>query len=316
VPAEIANTVSEFVNIVSELDSSLIRTGMSCNEKLVFRGHSDIKYELVPQIGRNRKTAVDISMLNEERNLIEMAKFRLPNIFDNNLTPIELLALLQHHGIPTRLLDITENALVALYFACCSNNDKDGEVFAFKYNEQYIATYPIINAIADSYRFIQDTICPLDLFYEKVISQPYFLEQKRAHEICYLTSKTRANWIAECCKDLIFAYAPIRTLRQQTQCGRYILFPNQIVSNVYDEENTSYCFHKIIAPISKSHKDICGVITIPKEAKSRIIRELKLFGITKGALFPDSVDVVCEEIKKEFEEKVGGSSCANDRETF
>lgn len=31
-------------------------------------------YELIPSLGRNRKFSVDISILDEERNLIEMAK--------------------------------------------------------------------------------------------------------------------------------------------------------------------------------------------------------------------------------------------------
>lgn len=42
------------------------------------------------------------------------------------LSELELFTLLQHHGAATRLLDFTENALVATWFACHAHEDSYG----------------------------------------------------------------------------------------------------------------------------------------------------------------------------------------------
>lgn len=310
---KVVHSVSEFVDEISAINAALIRNGANKNEIPLFRGHSDIKYELIPYIGRNRRSSCSITIFNEERNLIEMAKYRLPDVFRNDLLPLELLALLQHHGIPTRLLDVTENALVALYFACCHNEKTDGEVFVFKHNEMDVTTYPLIQAIADSYRLIGDTFCSLEDFGKKAFEQPYFLEHRSLYRILDEIKEEfvkmgeyfpkfpagAVDWIQRNCGEPRIVYAPIRSLRQQMQRGRFMLFANRIVSN-----DLGIRFETIIDALPKNHPMISGILTIPKECKKQIMSDLSLFGISRDALFCDNIDIVCDSIVSKFNKKI------------
>lgn len=312
--AQEVHSVSEYVGFISQIATTLIQNGINKNEIPLFRGQADVDYKLLPYIGRDRESKFAITIFNEERNLIDTAKYKMPDVFRNDLSPIELLALLQHHGIPTRLLDVTENALVALYFACCSEYEKDGEVFAFRHNEITTTNYPLIEAIADSYRFAQDSFCDIKLFYERAREQPYFLEQKGTldainsikEDDLYKAFAVRnlGEYIEKLCSNPLFIYAPIRSIRQQMQRGRYILFPNSIEDWEVKENVKIKAFTTKINPIPKDHECIIGRYIVPSNAKETILIDLKLFGISEETLFCDNIDTVCKNIKHSFHDKV------------
>lgn len=89
---------------------------------LYYRGHSNANYRLQPSISRKS------SWLYNEREMYNELLINCPADFEKCNSHLEKLVKMQHYGLPTRLLDITKNALVALYFACESQHNSYGEI--------------------------------------------------------------------------------------------------------------------------------------------------------------------------------------------
>ena len=106
--------VSRFISAISE----------HLKVDAVYRGHANAGWGLVPSALRGQGVGIDnIDRLKGwKRVAARLANPRPTNDF-------EWLALAQHHGIATTLLDWTYNPLVALFFACGEPHEKDAAVW-------------------------------------------------------------------------------------------------------------------------------------------------------------------------------------------
>lgn len=105
----------------------------------LYRGHGNSSWERKPSLFREE------SYRENERVILGELMAIQPNEFREDATAFERLVRMQHYGAPTRLLDLSYNPLVGLYFASLPDPKKDkkapepdGELVRFTFEESKI----------------------------------------------------------------------------------------------------------------------------------------------------------------------------------
>lgn len=137
IPIEKVDSVSGLLSRIVEL-----YTG---NRSILFRGHRCEDWVLVPRIARTplRVSYSADPLKTEQYMLDEFERLAVPYLGNRDITSVwDRLALAQHHGLPTRLMDWTSNPLVALWFAIEQPPERnmDAAIWAYGTDEDDIVS--------------------------------------------------------------------------------------------------------------------------------------------------------------------------------
>ncbi len=116
-------SVQDLMDIVDKFD----RKG------ILYRGQSNENYKLIPSIARYREKSLSrgFDVNKKEIDILSIFESEFKQYSNEVTIPSqwELIALAQHHGLPTRLLDWSLSPLVALYFAVEENTGENAAIY-------------------------------------------------------------------------------------------------------------------------------------------------------------------------------------------
>lgn len=256
---------------------------------ILFRGHANKNFEISPSIYRKPE------WYSNEDKIVREILMRCPSDFYQMQTNFEKLVKMQHYDLPTRLLDITQNPLVALYFACAGydEKDKDGEIVFFKIPKLEIKyfdsdTVSIISSLAWANNYFE-----INVQYGKGSNVFHNAKNEHALKLMHIIKQEKPYFLEKINPDHLKSVVCVkpkldnpRVIRQE---GAFLLFG--ITKTKHEPAS--------IPPTWLHYPK--GVRVIIKSAdKPAILKQLASVGISKDKLFPE-IDMVSQFIKNEYD---------------
>lgn len=275
------DSVSSFISAIKLLRDS--RDGIST--EFYFRGQEVEFWDVEPSIFRN-------DMLSIEHKLMQIPLQKIPMEFRGLDSVFDVMTKYQHYGMCTRLLDLTTNPLVALYFACKTHGnevyDSEGEIIEKEpygvvyYTDNYYPSQPsdkevkIVTALA-SYDLNKDNTigAVLDRLnkeniidensWERWLKEEYISEFIDIVQRNYMVVPTYTNERLKM-QNGIFLLASMFSVKLGTDVRSGIITKSK--GNLRNEFTSQYFY-------------------IRGENKEEILKELDLYNINEATLFPE-----------------------------
>lgn len=263
---------------------------------IFFRGQSNASWKLEPSLLRKNKTVGEKAYYQQEDLLFNEALVHHIYEFKGTNNTIEKLAIMQHYGIPTRLMDVTRNFFVALFFACedalttKEDQQKDAKVFIFKTAQDIVKHYDDleISVVSNFCRLNANEKGALGIGGDRKFSH-------EGEEICSMAREKLKQFIA----DDSNGFAKIDDEKIKKEIGR-IYFLDAVKNNNHmmhqdgsfilfgdDAQGRNLMSFEKYADKERTQNLEMHEILIHKEDKAEVLKELNFLGINARVLYGD-----------------------------
>ena len=285
---EIDQGVPDLLSQINILKQHYSSQELGESTRFYYRGEASDRWSLTPGVMREPRLREA-----EEEMLVDM-RSRRPEDFAYDTTTIGQMVIAQHHGLPTRLLDVTSNPLVALFHATADPLEQDnGRVHVFALPKDLVRpfnsdTVTILANFAKLRRGEQNVLLGKtkedtsnDVDPGKVTSQSrninYTDALNRLNQLIRLENPSFAERIDPRDFLRVFVVEPRRTLeRLRAQSGAFLLsaFHDRFEERIIGGWNGN---------IPRYHH---YMLSVPTAAKQQIRDELSTVNITRESLLP------------------------------
>lgn len=258
--------VRDFVGYFREIEN----IGCGDDELLLVRGVSDATFCLKPGIVFDKRTTEDEAY----HSLI----LEYPEEF-NTKDHLGTLAKMQHYGLNTRLLDVSDNILTALFFASEQRLQKDGKVMVFKVKKSEVLYHNsdralMLACLPPLSQKVKDFVKIFCENHKGVINDSMIKGHpemvKLLHEIRGEYPAFETAIVGQDLLDTFFVQINKNNQRMKVQSGYFAIFG-------LDEE----------AGRRKLEKYMQKEIIIDGSSKKRILDQLKLMRVHSDTVYPD-----------------------------
>ena len=257
-------------------------------QQVFFRGESKDHGDSRCQPGIFREK----NWIKNEHLFVKETIVNNPDLFVNDKLMIDKLTKMQHYGLPTRLLDLTSNSLLALYMSLSETGEdlkkNDSIVYVFSVEKTKIKFYD-----SDTVSVIAN-LSKREKFDFPKVYENRIEEFNNLKDIKYLTHNIKdekpyfkSEIIPEHLHSIFCVIPLMNNRRIISQQGLFLLFGN-------DKENK-------FKPAKFSE---CGIeldkITIDRNSKQKIKKHLEITGISTPSVYPD-IDKIAEYLKEKYQ---------------